>query len=92
MYLVTLQRSPARATPAFTDELQQNSQFHRKVMDNVWIVDTWLGARALTEVLRVHLLATDQLLVIRVQDEYSGWLHRDVWTWLRGASRYGRFV
>lgn len=51
-------------------------------LESVWLVNTTEGADALAKRLYPHITRDDRLLVIRVTNEYQGWLAKDAWDWL----------
>ncbi len=67
IHIVTLERAPSRVMQKFIDAISEEATYYRKVMSNVWLVDTGLSARQLANVLRKHINKTDSLLVIRVR-------------------------
>lgn len=91
IHIVTLQRSTSDALVGFTQQLASLAKFHRRIMDNVWIVDTHLSPRETANLLQPHIGQRDQVFVGRLEGQFSGWLTRDTWTWLGDASRYDRF-
>lgn len=90
IHLVALERVPQRGMESFVDKLSSEDSFW-KVMPNVWLVDTTLDAEALTKKLRRYISDSDTLLVIRVTDDYSGWLKQEAWDWLEASEENGDF-
>lgn len=52
-------------------------------LDSTWLVSTNLSAQQMTDRLLNHLDGNDHFLIIRVVDDYQGWLPESAWTWLR---------
>ncbi len=88
--LVCLERVPARPIPDFLAVLSENSWTWRKVISNVWLVDTELDPGELGNMLRDHLTADDRVFVIRTQPQWWG-LRRGssvmLFDWLRRRNR-----
>lgn len=51
-------------------------------LDSTWLVWTSESAQQLSDRLRSHLDNNDYLLVIRVTDDFSGWLPQSTWEWI----------
>lgn len=52
-------------------------------LDSTWLVDTQLSADGIWERLSPHVDRNDSVLVIGVTKDYSGWLPRDAWDWIK---------
>lgn len=52
-------------------------------LDSTWLVDTQLSADGIWELLSPHVDRNDSVLVIGVTKDYSGWLPRDAWDWIK---------
>lgn len=91
MHIVTLQRSTSDALVGFTQQLAALSDYHRRIMDNAWIVDTRFDPRETANLLRPHIGPRDQVFVGRLEGNFSGWLTRETWNWLTAASNGHRF-
>ncbi len=91
IHLVLLERVPPRPVPDFLRALSENSHTWRKVISNVWIVDTDLDPSDLGDMLRENLTAQDRLFVIRTQQRWWG-LRRGanalLFDWLRRRPRF----
>ena len=56
-------------------------------LDSSWLVDTDLGADAIWDRLKPHVDKNDNLLIIGVTEDYSGWLQQEAWNWLKDRSQ-----
>lgn len=52
-------------------------------LDSTWLLSTNKSAAQVSARLREELDKNDSLLVIKVTDEYSGWLPEKAWDWIR---------
>ena len=52
-----------------------------------WVVDTERSVNEMTEILRGHMSAKDDLLIAGIQPPYQGWLPPTAWKWLNETSR-----
>ena len=84
--LVALDRGTARVIPDFMDAIEIYSHFWRRVMHDVWLLDTQYPVRPIAEALTELIGPEDKLLVVRVTEEKGGRLHKDSWKWIRHAS------
>lgn len=91
IHIVTLERNPIREMSAFEDAIRQGCRYLLPVMRNVWLVNTVESPPQLFERLRHHMRKADNLLIIRVQNQYSGWLTKTSWDWLRTSASNGDF-
>lgn len=41
------------------------------------------SALTITEKLKPHIDSNDRLLIIKVTNEYSGWLTQEAWDWIK---------
>lgn len=48
-----------------------------------WLVDTSMSTDQVAKKLRSVMDSNDELLVIRVQRDFNGYLSEDAWKWLR---------
>jgi len=51
-------------------------------LDSTWLVDTHLSAQSISDKLLSHIDKNDYLLVIKVTNEYQGWLPQKAWEWM----------
>ena len=51
-------------------------------MERTWIVVTTHSADQFAKLLFPHMFNTDNLLVVKLQKEYQGWLPTKSWEWL----------
>jgi hypothetical protein len=86
IHIVTLERTPVRRMQDFIDAMRAAANSVRKVMPNVWLVDTELDAGELFEVLQPLIRRSDSLLIIRAQDDFAGWIDEDALEWLNESS------
>lgn len=91
IHVVTLQAKPPRPMTAFVQALESYSTYYWPVMANVWVVDTVLTAKELYAELAPYITRSDLLFIIRAQGEFSGFLTRDTWQWLRNSHANGDF-
>jgi hypothetical protein len=70
-------------TPLF-DAIKKNGGYWWHFMDSTWVVSTPYSADQFAKFLYPHILATDYLLVARLQREHQGWLPKEAWDWLNG--------
>jgi hypothetical protein len=52
-------------------------------LGSTWLVDTGLDAAAIWNRLYSHTDRNDSVLVIGVTRDYSGWLPKDAWEWIK---------
>lgn len=52
-------------------------------LDSTWLLSTNKSAAQVSARLREELDETDSLLVIKVTDEYSGYLPKKAWDWIQ---------
>lgn len=52
-------------------------------LGSTWLVDTGLDAAGIWKRLEPHIDTNDRALVIGVTRDYSGWLPKDAWDWIR---------
>ena len=55
-------------------------------LDSTWLVDTNLNADQIWNRLSQHVDKNDFVLVIGVTRDYSGWLPKDAWEWIKSRS------
>lgn len=54
-----------------------------KVMKSTWFVKSTSSASQIKENLRKYMDDNDLLFVCEINSNYSGWLRKDVWEWLK---------
>jgi hypothetical protein len=94
IYIVTLDRQPVRPVPGFVKALNALAEYVQSVMPGVWLVDTGRSrntADDIFEAVRPHMLKSDSVLVIRVKDDFNGWLKAEAMDWLQTSSSNGDF-
>jgi hypothetical protein len=52
-------------------------------LGSTWLVDTNLDAGGIWGRLLPHIDGDDRVLVIGVTGDYSGWLSKDAWEWIK---------
>ena len=52
-------------------------------LDSTWLVSTNLNASQIFSKLKEHIDANDNILVISVGNDYSGWLPKKAWEWIK---------
>jgi len=73
---------PGQNYSSLYEELKNsNSWWH--YLDSTWLVYTFESANQLSNRLRKHIDSNDSLLVIRVTNDYAGWLPEEAWDWIR---------
>jgi hypothetical protein len=55
-------------------------------LGSTWLVDTPLSADGIWNRLSPHIDKNDRVLIIGVTRDYSGWLPKDAWDWIKGRS------
>lgn len=55
-------------------------------LGSTWLLDTNLTASGIWERLAPHVDKNDSFLVIGVTRDYSGWLPKDAWDWIKERS------
>ncbi len=87
IYLVAYDREPMRANPAFLTALAENVNSYRKFMRGVWIVESDAAtADDLSGPLCRAATRADNVLVIRVVDDFAGWMEGATVDWLNKMS------
>jgi hypothetical protein len=66
----------------FYETIKNNSLHWWHFMERTWIISTVLSSDQFAKLLYPHMLNTDNLLVIKVQKDYQGWLAKEAWDWL----------
>ena len=64
------------------EELKKSTSWWH-YLDSTWLIYTHESASQLSERLLKHLDKNDRLLVIRVTNDYAGWLTQEAWNWIR---------
>lgn len=52
-------------------------------LDSTWLVDTNLTAESIWKKLEHHVDENDSMLIVGVTRDYSGWLPRKAWEWIK---------
>ena len=53
-------------------------------LDSVWFISSNLSVQQLTDHIRTVLDNNDRLFVAKLNlHEYNGWMHEDIWEWIR---------
>ncbi|ELV7515517.1 hypothetical protein QMU85_000472 [Photobacterium damselae] len=52
------------------------------ILDSTWLISTSETASQLSERLLKNIDDNDELLVIKVSRDYSGWLSKTTWSWI----------
>jgi len=55
-------------------------------LTSVWLVETHFSAKQVSERLLPLIDTNDEIFVIRVFGDYSGWLPQRAWDWLRSKT------
>ncbi len=61
----------------------KNSYEWAKALESTWLIHTDESATTLYDRLRKHIDDNDRILVIEVTANYTGWLPKDIWEWMR---------
>ncbi len=87
-YLVSYTLNPPRPNPALEAELTKSALWWHH-LDFTWMVVTAEPAEALYNRLAVHLLGTDQMLIIQLVAgaQYWGFLTAEAWKWVEDTHR-----
>jgi hypothetical protein len=51
-------------------------------LGSTWLVDTTRSAAGIWELLKPHVDQNDNMLIIGVTSDYSGWLSEQAWNWM----------
>lgn len=51
-------------------------------LDSNWLVDTSLNAKEIWEKLSSHADKNDNVLIVGISRDYSGWLPQEAWDWI----------
>lgn len=72
---------PGQSYDALYQEIRSfGSTWHR--LDSTWLVSTTLSANQMSERMKKHTDGNDRFLIIKVVNDYQGWLAKDAWDWL----------
>lgn len=52
-------------------------------LGSTWLVDTQLNAQTIWSRIAPHVDKNDFFLVIRVSQDYEGWLPQEAWDWIK---------
>lgn len=63
------------------DELKNSSSWWH-YLDSTWLISTHETAKQLSDRLLTKIDTNDRILVIKVTNDYSGWLTQDAWDWI----------
>ncbi|MDY7092609.1 MAG: hypothetical protein SX243_06520 [Acidobacteriota bacterium] len=74
-------RKPGKNYSGLTNELK-NSPDWWHYLGSTWLIATRETAGQLYNRLAQHLDKNDSVLVIRVSNDYSGWLTQEAWDWI----------
>lgn len=55
-------------------------------LGSTWLIDTPLAADSIWQRLRSHVDTNDFFLIVGVTRDYSGWLPKAAWEWIRARS------
>jgi hypothetical protein len=55
-------------------------------LGSTWLIDSTLNATGIWSRLSPHVDKNDNILVIGVTRDYSGWLPQDAWDWIKERS------
>jgi len=88
IYLFTydLRPSSLRNIEPLKDELR-NSIAWCNYLERTWLIGTHESQDQLNSRIAVHLSATDSWLVVRITNQYNGWLPKEAWEWIVETSR-----
>lgn len=75
--------SPGQDYKPLHDAIKRVGSGWWRYLDSTWLVCTDMSARQISDILRAEMGGNDGLLVIRVTEEYAGWLPQKAWDWLR---------
>lgn len=63
------------------DELKSSGWCH--YLDSTWLISTSETSIQLSDRLKKHMDDNDNLLVIKVTNDYAGWLPQKAWEWMK---------
>ncbi len=52
-------------------------------LDSTWIIKSYLSVQQVSDNIKSKMDGNDSLFVIEVKNNYSGWLPKDAWKYLR---------
>lgn len=83
VYLVTYDlKNPGRDYVALYEAIKRSGKWWH-YLDSTWLVATNESATQVYNRLSQYIDKNDFIFVIRVTNEYSGWLPQDAWDWIR---------
>jgi hypothetical protein len=83
VYMVSYDlNKPGQDYKGLYEELKNSSNWWH-YLDSTWLIYTSESAHKLFDRLSPHLDKGDRILVIRVTNEYQGWLTEEAWQWIR---------
>lgn len=76
---------PGQSYDALYDEIKKaRTWWHH--LDSTWIISTSSSPQEWQRRLRQHMDDNDNLLVVEICNNYSGWLPKTAWKWLRSRT------
>ncbi len=63
-------------------ELKQTNEWYH-LLGSTWMLYTSESSEQVWERLKPHLDGNDQILIVEVKWNFSGWLTMDAWDWLK---------
>ena len=86
--LVTYElNTPNKEYGAFYETIKNSSSRWWHYLDVVWLIETEASATEVAKKLYSHMTQSDRLLVVKVANEYQGWLSEEAWQWM-GERQY----
>ncbi|WP_020208906.1 hypothetical protein [Gilvimarinus chinensis] len=73
---------PGQDYTALYEELKKSPGYWH-YLDSTWLISTSETATELFQRIKPHIDNNDTVLVIKVTNEYSGWLPEKAWGWLK---------
>lgn len=75
-------RNPEKDYSSFYNEIKNAGTWWHH-LESTWLIRTNDDVEMLYSKLAKHIFKNDGLLIIEIQDNYSGWLPGDAWNWIR---------
>lgn len=58
-------------------------------LERTWLIATNESANELHKRIAIHLSAYDYWLIVRIRDDYTGWLPKEAWDWIQQLADQG---
>ena len=75
--------SPGQDYPDLYDAIKAISSIWWHNLTSVWLVDTNLSTRQVHERIKRYIDKNDELFIVRITKDYTGYLPERAWKWLK---------